>query len=332
LSLKSQQGLIPAHIHSSIGGSVKPCSLSLILDVVRMYRLDAFLGGSDSSHLLIGFNRNDMLDQIRIVLVNTTHPGNIGGAARAMKNMGLSDLTLVEPKRFPDPEANARSSRADDILEQAQVVATLEEAIADCQLVIGTSARQRHLSWPLISPRQMSAQIQQDLQQQSDLKVALVFGREDRGLTNEELALCHYHVHIPTEESFSSLNVAAAVQVLAYEIRVAWLESQSVAEPDWQQEWDTEWADGQNVERFYQHLEQTLIDIDFYKPEQSQQLMPKLRRLYQRARLDKVELNILRGILRAVQKSAQDPAQNSTLDSAAVLDAAVDKKESKGSE
>lgn len=243
-----------------------------------------------------------MLNQIRIVLVNTTHPGNIGGAARAMKNMGLSELVLVEPKRFPDPEANARSSRADDVLDQAKVVATLEDAVADCQLVVGTSARQRHLSWPLISPRKMTALVQDNLQKQPDMKIALVFGREDRGLTNEELALCHYHVHIPTDETFSSLNVGAAVQVLAYELRVAWLEQQEQVAEDWQDDWDTEWASGEDVERFYQHLEQTLLNIDFYKPENTQQLMPKLRRLYQRARLDKVELNILRGILTATQK------------------------------
>jgi len=262
-----------------------------------------------------------MLKQIRIVLVNTTHPGNIGAAARAMKNMGLADLVLVDPKRFPDPEASARSSRADDILEQARVVSTLEEAVADCQLVIGTSARQRHLSWPLISPRQMADLVKENTEQQA-ISVALVFGREDRGLMNEELALCHYHVHIPTEESFSSLNVAAAVQVLAYELRVASMTEKempqtgasaessvtAVLADQWQSEWDTPWADGENMERFFNHLEQTLRDIDFYKPEHSAQLMPKLRRLYQRSRLDQTELNILRGILTATQKASRHSA------------------------
>lgn len=253
-----------------------------------------------------------MLQQIRIVLVNTTHPGNIGAAARAMKNMGLSDMVLVAPKRFPDEEANARSSRADDILEQAQVVDTLEQALADCQLVVGTSARQRNMPWPLINPRQMADLVFKDLAKANQIqhadgapmKVALVFGREDRGLTNEELALCHYHVHIPTEESFSSLNVAAAVQVLAYEVRVAYLAQTQQAAPEWQEEWDNPWANGEDLERFYQHLEQTLIEIGFHDPDNPRLLMTRLRRLYQRARLDQVEVNILRGILSTTQKAA----------------------------
>lgn len=262
-----------------------------------------------------------MLQQIRIVLVNTTHPGNIGAAARAMKNMGLGKLVLVDPKRFPDPEASARSSRADDILDNAVVVPSLQEAISDCQLVIGTSARQRHLSWPMISPEQMAVLARESVTEKSGTEVALVFGREDRGLTNDELGLCHYHVHIPTDPDFSSLNVAAAVQVLAYELRIAMLEAEvdrkapvndeagdamiSELARQWQSDWDTEWASSENTERFFQHLEQTLVDIDFYKPENTQQLMPKLRRLFQRARLDQNELNILRGVLTAAQKAAE---------------------------
>ncbi|OPX56279.1 tRNA (cytidine32/uridine32-2'-O)-methyltransferase [Oceanospirillum multiglobuliferum] len=254
-----------------------------------------------------------MLQQIRIVLVNTTHPGNIGATARAMKNMGLAELVLVAPKHFPNEEANARSSRADDILERAIVVDTLEQALADCQLVVGTSARQRNMPWPLISPRQMAGQVFSDIAkanqapdtQTPTMKAAVVFGREDRGLTNEELALCHYHVHIPTDEHFSSLNVAAAVQVLAYELRVAYLDSSQQVAPAWQEDWDNPWASGEDVERFYQHLEQTLIEIGFHDPNNPRLLMTRLRRLYQRTRLDQVEVNILRGILSTTQKAAR---------------------------
>lgn len=245
-----------------------------------------------------------LLNNVRIVLVNTTHTGNIGAAARAMKNMGLSRLTLVAPKQQPDAEAYARSSRADEILDQAVIVDDLEAAIADCQLVIGTSARQRNLCWPLITPRQMADEAAKASMAQPDAQIALVFGREDRGLTNEELALCHFHVNIPTDESFSSLNVAAAVQVLVYELRVKWLELQDATLPDWQDEWDVDWADAAGVERFYQHLEQVLTDLDFYDPENPRNLMQRLRRLYQRARLDQTELNILRGILTATEKAA----------------------------
>lgn len=245
-----------------------------------------------------------LLSNVRIVLVNTTHTGNIGAAARAMKNMGLSRLTLVAPKQQPDAEAYARSSRADEILDQAVIVDDLEAAIADCQLVIGTSARQRNLCWPLITPRQMADEVAKASMAQPGAQIALVFGREDRGLTNEELALCHFHVNIPTDESFSSLNVAAAVQVLVYEVRMKWLELQEATLPDWQDEWDVDWADAAGVERFYQHLEQVLTDLDFYDPENPRNLMQRLRRLYQRARLDQTELNILRGILTATEKAA----------------------------
>lgn len=261
---------------------------------------------SDTSNKVLdrALQNRSLLERVRIVLVNTTHTGNIGGAARAMKNMGLSQLTLVAPKKNPDAEAYARSSRADELLDQAVIVGDLEAAVADCQLVIGTSARQRNLCWPLITPRQMADEVAQAAQRQPDAQIALVFGREDRGLTNEELALCHFHVNIPTEESFSSLNVAAAVQVLAYELRVKWLELEKAGLPDWQDDWDVDWADAAGVERFYQHLEQVLIGLDFYDPDNPRNLMQRLRRLYQRARLDQTELNVLRGILTATEKAA----------------------------
>ncbi len=245
-----------------------------------------------------------LLHNVRIVLVNTTHTGNIGAAARAMKNMGLSDLALVAPKEQPDADAYARSSRADEILDHAVIFDNLEAAVADCQLVIGTSARQRNLCWPLITPRQMADEVAQAVITQQDAQIALVFGREDRGLTNEELALCHFHVNIPTDENFSSLNLASAVQVLVYELRVKWLELQDATLPDWRGEWDVDWADAAGVERFYLHLEQVLTGLDFYDPDNPRNLMQRLRRLYQRARLDQTELNILRGILTATEKAA----------------------------
>jgi tRNA (cytidine32/uridine32-2'-O)-methyltransferase len=245
-----------------------------------------------------------MLDKIRIVLVNTTHPGNIGAAARAMKNMGLSELCLVEPKLFPHPDAIARSSRADDILETALVVESLEEAVADCQLVVGTSARGRHIPWPIVNPRELSAQVSERLSKTpDDFKVAILFGREDRGLTNEELHACHLHVHIPTNPDFSSLNVGAAVQVIAYELRMALQESVVDEAPQWGVDWDIELADQKEIELMFNHLEQTLIDIKFLEPDNPRQLMTRLRRLLLRTVPDKVEVNIIRGILTKINRS-----------------------------
>ena len=243
-----------------------------------------------------------MLERIRIVLVNTTHPGNIGATARAMKNMGLSDLCLVEPKLFPHEEAQARASGADDILESARVVGSIEEALADCQLVVGTSARERHIPWPLVNPRELGAISAQMLQSEvgTEGRIAVLFGREASGLTNEELHLCHKHVHIPTNPDFSSLNVAAAVQVISYEMRMALVEAQVADVPQWGTQWDIELADNAELERMFEHLERTLIDIEFLDPDNPRQLMPRLRRLILRAVPDKVEVNVLRGILKKV--------------------------------
>ncbi|MCP4598778.1 RNA methyltransferase [Neptuniibacter sp.] len=242
---------------------------------------------------------------IRIVLVNTTHPGNIGGVARAMKNMNFDELHLVAPKKFPHVNADARASGATDLLENAVVHETLEEAIADCQIVVGTSARGRHIPWPVVDPREL-ASIVGPLS--AEKKVAVVFGREDRGLTNEELHLCHYHVHIPSNPDFSSLNLAAAVQVITYELRMAdlYAENNEEVKPQWGTDWDIDLADSADLERLFTHMEEALVDIDFLDPENPRQLMPRLRRLYLRALPDKVEVNVLRGILTATQK-AQKP-------------------------
>lgn len=241
------------------------------------------------------------LKNIRIVLVNTTHPGNIGGVARAMKNMGLSDLCLVEPKIFPSADADARASGATDILSNAVVVTSLEEAVADAHLVVGTSARGRHIPWPVMDPHQLGGVVS-EMDEQA--RVAVVFGREDRGLTNEELHLCHHHVHIPSVEEFSSLNLAAAVQVIAYELRMAFLKGVNKEQaPQWGTPWDIELAEHRELELMFEHLEKVLVDIDFLDPENPRQLMTRMRRMLQRTMLDKVEVNVMRGILTHIDKA-----------------------------
>jgi tRNA (cytidine32/uridine32-2'-O)-methyltransferase len=238
-----------------------------------------------------------MLDQVRIVLVNTSHTGNMGSAARAMKTMGLSNLVLVDPQALPDGNANALAAGASDILASARIVPTLQEAIADCALVIGTSARSRTLSWPMLGPREAGAKL---VSEGAKHPVALVFGRERTGLTNDELQACHYHVAIPANPEYSSLNVAMAVQTLCYEVRMHWLEHQdgSIDEQDDVVEYPSAAAQ----EGFYQHLEQTLLQTGFISEGHPGQVMSKLRRLFNRARPEAVELNILRGILTSVQK------------------------------
>lgn len=247
-----------------------------------------------------------MLEQIQIVMVNTTHSGNIGAAARAMKNMGLSQLVLVDPIAKVDEEALALSSGAYDILDNMKIVATVEEAIADCQLVVGTSARSRHLPWPLLTARQCGVKVREALP--AGNKVAILFGRESRGLTNEELHLCNAHVHIPCNSEFSSLNVAQAIQVLCYEMRqavVVEVGSEEAGAEQWGVAWDHPLATHAELEGFMQHLEDTLIEVGFLNPEEPKHLMARLRRLYQRSSPDQSEINILRGILKAVHKATQ---------------------------
>lgn len=238
-----------------------------------------------------------MLDNIRIVLVNTSHTGNIGSAARAMKTMGLRDLVLVDPVEAPDGKATALAAGAVDILANLRIVPTLAEAVADCQLVIGTSARSRTLQWPMLDPRQAGERL---VTEAAAGPVALVFGRERTGLTNDELQQCHFHVAIPANPEYSSLNLAMAVQLLCYETRMAWLEGQPAA--DIQEPYPCQ----SQLEGFYEHLQQTLLRVGFLRAEHPGQVMSKLRRLFNRARPDAVELNILRGILTAVRKSEQN--------------------------
>jgi len=235
---------------------------------------------------------------IKIVLVNTAHPGNIGGAARAMKNMGLAELCLVQPREYPAPRAVWRAAGARDVLKNATVVNSVDEAIADCSLVIGTSARERRIPWPLINPRQCGERIWAEAESH---KVALLFGREDRGLTNDELQKCHYHVHIPSNPEYSSLNLATAVQVLAYEIRMASLADPQGNLPDLG-EWDQPPVTAEDLENFHSHLAETMAKLDFYDPENPKQLLTRMRRLFNRLRMDKMEVSILRGLLSAVQR------------------------------
>lgn len=238
------------------------------------------------------------LDNIRIVLVNTSHPGNIGATARAMKNMGLSRLYLVAPKDYPSGVAVGRAASALDILDKAVLCESLEQAIADCTLVIGTSARSRRIPWPVLEPAVCAQKLTEEGQTSN---VALVFGREDRGLSNEELQLCHFHVQIPANPDYSSLNMAAAVMVLSYEIyRHKLLAEESAKQAE--ASWDMDLATVAEVETYLQHLEQLMIEIDFHDPENPRHLMPRLRRLYSRVRPDKMEINILHGIVSETRK------------------------------
>ena len=237
-------------------------------------------------------------DNIRIVLVNSAHPGNIGGAARAMKNMGLSQLYLVAPREYPAPRAVWRSAGARDVLANAVVVNSVEEAVADCGLVIGTSARERRIPWPLINPRECGAQVWAESEHHP---TAILFGREDRGLTNEELQQCHYHVHIPSNPDYSSLNLATAVQVLAYEVRMASLQNEQGELPPLGA-WDQPLATAEELEHFHEHWAKSLAGLEFYDPENPKQLLTRLRRLFNRTRMDRMEVSILRGVLATIDK------------------------------
>jgi tRNA (cytidine32/uridine32-2'-O)-methyltransferase len=241
----------------------------------------------------------DWLGKVRIVLVNTKASGNIGGAARAMKNMGLADLWLVEPREYPAPEASWRAGNAEDVLDSATVVPTLEAAISDCGLVIGTSARGRSIPWPIQTPREAAAQVAREAGRHT---VAIVFGREDRGLTNEELQMCNIHLHIPANEAYSALNLATAVQVVCYELRMTMLTERDGVEPHFD-DWDQPPVNNKELEYYYRHLQETLEKLDFITHDNPRQTMTRLRRLYSRARLDQMELNILRGILTATQNA-----------------------------
>ncbi len=236
-----------------------------------------------------------LLSNIRIVLVETTHPGNIGAVARAMKNMDMKRLYLVAPKIFPSADATARASGADDVLDAAVVCDNLLDAVKDCSVIYGASARSRTISWPEISPRECATQL---LSEAEYNPVAIVFGRENSGLKNHELDLCRYLLKIPCSSAYSSLNLAAAVQVICYELFVASGQYREALVGD---KGENPLATVQQMELFYQHLQQALADIGFLHVDKSKSIMRRLRRIYNRACLDSKEIDILRGILRMSQ-------------------------------
>ncbi len=237
-----------------------------------------------------------MLHNVKVVLVGTSHSGNIGSAARAMKVMGLSNLVLVDPQCRVDEQALALAAGASDIADNAKIVSSLTEAVSDCALVVGSSARSRTLEWPMLEPRECGVKFVEEGQ---SAPVALVFGRERTGLTNDELQTCHYHVCIPANPEYSSLNLAMAVQTLSYEVRMAFLEKE-------QSQYATtelvEYPRHKELEMFFEHLEKVAQKTQFISEDQPGKVMNKLRRLFNRARPEAQELNILRGVLTAIEK------------------------------
>jgi tRNA/rRNA methyltransferase/tRNA (cytidine32/uridine32-2'-O)-methyltransferase len=243
-----------------------------------------------------------LLANFKLILVETSHPGNIGAVARAMKNMGMDQLRLVNPKLFPHADATARASGADDVLRSAQVYSSLQEAIADCQIVFGASARDRTISWPSMTARECAENFVKPVHAHET--VGLVLGRENSGLKNHELDLCHYLLRIPCNQEYSSLNLAAAAQVICYELFIASNQQPSSSIGDIGEE---ALASSEQMESFYQHLLETMADIGFLHPERSKSIMRRLRRLFNRSQLDTKEVDILRGIFRFAQNHNQKP-------------------------
>ncbi len=241
------------------------------------------------------------LDSVNTILVAPSHPGNIGATARALKTMGLSKLRLVAPKKYPDPEANQRSAGAEDVLEAAQVFDGVAAAVSDTTLILGTSVRDREVNWPLLTPRAASEKVINHLSSSSSNRVAILFGRENSGLSNEELDLCAAQIRIPANSEYSSLNLGSAVQIIAYELRQAALinlqgQQQPAAVVKPRQEPATQAQRAGHME----HLEQVLKQLEFAHNENSPLLMRKLTRLYNKAELSVEEIQILRGILTAI--------------------------------
>lgn len=237
------------------------------------------------------------LDYIRVVLIQSTHPGNIGATARAMANMGLSDLVLVDPMDFPSPVATARAAGADHVLSQARVVHSLDEAIADCALVIGSTARSRSIQWPERTPEEAASDIKQEFVRHGDAApVALIFGRESSGMTNEELERCRFLIRIPVEDSFSSLNLASAVLVVLYECRKVLVSSTvSIADSG------DRLASASEMRHFYEHL-QGFVDRVEFSDGRSAKLHRKMTRLFNRVQLYTQEVKMLRGMFRSVEE------------------------------
>ena len=249
------------------------------------------------------------LSHVRIVMVNTTLPANIGSALRAMKTMGLCKLVLVSPKTYPHPDIDALAAGATDLIDQIEIVETLEDAIKDCHIVFGTSARSRTIPWPLLDARP-AAQKSMKAVLQEQQEIAVIFGREDRGLTNEELALANFHVTIPVNTEYGVLNVAQAIQIICYEMRIAATElmehevddkaTMKVTEDD-AMEWDEPLVTHEQMEQFYPHIQKMLEEIEFLDPKNPRLLPLRLRRLFGRIQLDRMEYHLLRGIFSRVQ-------------------------------
>ena len=237
------------------------------------------------------------LEHVRIVLVETSHPGNIGGAARAMKTMGLGQLWLVRPGRYPDPQAEWRAAGALDVLDQAVVVDSLDAAISDCTLVIGTSTRSRRIPWPLLTAKEIGPRIRGESTRRP---IAVLFGRETSGLTNDELQRCNVHLQIPANPAYPSLNVAMAVQVVCYELYQSTLQSEDTPSAA---AWDREPATVAAVDGLLEHLQGVLTRVDFLDPTNPGQVMARLRRLFTRLRPDDTEVAILRGALTEIERS-----------------------------
>lgn len=240
--------------------------------------------------------------RIRTVLVGTQHPGNIGSAARALKTMGLSRLVLVAPERYPHQDANALAAGADDVLAAAPVFPALSGAVADCRLVLGCTARDRRIALPQWTPREAASRMAQVAA--GGGQVALLFGRERTGLDNDELQLCHAAVHIPANPAYSSLNLAMAVQVLAYELRQAFTAGGTADAPGHDHEGDPPATHAQ-LEGLFAQLADTLDAIDFHKGRTPDSAMRKLRRIFLRADLDEREVRLLRGVLADAQRMAR---------------------------
>ncbi|KAA0875384.1 RNA methyltransferase [Nitrincola tapanii] len=238
-----------------------------------------------------------MLSNIRIVLVETFHPGNIGAVARAMKNMGLNQLWLVSPRAFPDDEATSRAAGAKDLLDQARCVDSLQEAIADCQLVIGTSARERTFNLPLMDAETAAKQV---IQEAVSGEIAFVFGRETMGLNNAEMLTCNRHLFIDANPIYPVLNIAQAVQLVCYEI---WKAAQAAQQPSFSTQEDAPYARHAEMALFYEHLERVLRRTSFIIPQHEGRVLDKLQRYFNRSRPEKTELGILRGILNAVEET-----------------------------
>ena len=243
------------------------------------------------------------LENVRVVLVEPSHPGNIGGAARAMKTMGLRDLVVVNPRRYPDPQADWRAAGALDVLDAAQVVTDLDQAIHDCHWVVGTSTRNRRIPWPINDAKGTAEHI---IGLPAHTQVAILFGREDNGLSNEELARCNLHLQVPAAPEYSSLNLAMAVQVICYEIFQADVRDSLEAPISGagRSGWDRKAATAGEVDDLLAHLEGVLVSTEFLQSDNPGQTMTRLRRMLARVQLDETEVQILRGVIKHLAKSA----------------------------